>query len=364
MKLVGKLTRVEKLAGKGSCPLCRLTLRHHWPDPSKPNPGPKDHALILSAHCKLCGRKYNVDLSHHPSDLLHMFRIYYGSTMEEEYKHPHAWAAGQWAKNYFTAWLGRRYFTGRKISKQTPYPQQQTEHERQASSDFKLFSELRAEYKASRERALKRLAARYGDSPFPDLASLIDSVKSKGYAHLYKGEPFHPNISVYKFDIIESEATAMLKCAEAEKIVMGITAPSTVAALAECERRALAEVEAAKLLREHDELVFRKAMEPVLAERERMRLLREAAQRGPAPSAPPAPKEPTLTGDQRRDLEPLIDNGTLAASARRSAEARAALGHRPQPPDHGAAPAQPKSPHNRRSQRTLSWKEITWRSGA
>jgi hypothetical protein len=85
---------------------------------------------------------------------------------------------------------------------------------------------------------------------------------------------------------IEREMTEWLKCAQAEQIVLGHIAPSTVAALADCERRVLALIAAARQAHETAEEKQRRSAE------EAEQRQREALNRKKSAPAPHALTEP------------------------------------------------------------------------
>lgn len=96
MNYAARLSKIEKLAGKGACPSCRLHRRHSWLDSTKPRPKPKDPALSVTVLCEECGAPANYDLSGYPEDLREIVRLYCTSKWADTYTNPRAWASLRW----------------------------------------------------------------------------------------------------------------------------------------------------------------------------------------------------------------------------------------------------------------------------
>lgn len=99
--LAARLERLERLLGKDSCPQCRLNVRHSLSDPSKTKL--EDLDQCIPAMCQLCDQARVVDISDEPGDLVEMFRIFYGSTLEKQFTDLRAWAASEWHVHRRTA---------------------------------------------------------------------------------------------------------------------------------------------------------------------------------------------------------------------------------------------------------------------
>src|SRR5205085_306631 len=159
MNYAARLSKIERLAGKGACQLCRLFKRHIWLDRAKPQPKPEDSALIITARCEMCGATEKHDLSGYPTDLREMMRLYCTSTLEDTYTNQRAWAAQHWLSYWLAARLEQRKVTSeiRNLydSPQSPhaqqraYARQQKAREREQAlakdPDVKLYNKLMGE---------------------------------------------------------------------------------------------------------------------------------------------------------------------------------------------------------------------------
>src|SRR5215204_4331577 len=104
MNYAARLARLEKLAGKGECPCCRLVKRHRWIDQTKPRASPTDPSLLATSRCEMCGEPSARDLSGYTEDWREVVRLDYTSTSEDRFRDPRAWAAQQWVIHSWAAW--------------------------------------------------------------------------------------------------------------------------------------------------------------------------------------------------------------------------------------------------------------------
>ena len=245
------------------------------------------------------------------------------ATLETAFADPRAWVARKWLYRYLDAHRERRaLIEAHRAARQgvSDYERRRAadagrkaRREREALPEFKLLQKLQAEVAAVCALRHKRLLAKHGEDPFPDLTARIGGVKSEGYGHLHRGEPFSPKVPFSMLYHTELEAGHLLKCAEAEKILLGQIAPSTAAKLAECERRAEVIVAAARKSHEAEEEARRRK------EEEQARKYREQLERSRTPSAPadaptagqPAPPDPPPPSPLSMLL---IDSNTLAST--------------------------------------------------
>ena len=281
-----RLARLERLAGKGACVLCRLTLRHSRLGPAKPQPAPKDPALTAVSRCEACGAPWSYDLSHEPEeDHRELMRLYYESSLEDRYTDPRAWAAQLWLYFWGQAEQLRREASREMRGLSAPEEpdreseledyarrrkQQERERARAKDPDVKLYNRLWAEARAFTERRRRRLARRYGEHPFADL---LTPVKVPNYHTLYIDEPYAYCVSARAVYRLGEEAKAWLLCAEFEKIAVGRVTAHTEGRLADCERRArevvaagLAKYEAREEKRRRDEAESERWLEAEIVE--------------------------------------------------------------------------------------------------
>lgn len=277
--IAARLGRLEKLAGKDSCPSCRLERREAWPGPSQ------DPALYVIACCGVCGRSWAVSLESFDEGRRPMLRLYAEVTAEDVFTDPRAWAAREWILSWEEV-LRTREWAARRIAASYGFVRAYEERPRVRTPEVKLRAHLEQEALAKRDRVFKRLRARYGENPFPELAARIAAIKSPDYNALYKGEPFAFYVSFGQIDDIECEAGLLLKCAEAERIALGDVLPSTSKALEDCERRALRRI--AEGRQKYEELEAKRQKDEAERERSRLEWLeRKAAASTPAPPAQP-----------------------------------------------------------------------------
>jgi hypothetical protein len=309
MNYAARVARLEKLAGKGACPFCRLLRRHTWLDSTKPLAKPKDPALIVTALCEMCGAPSNRDLSHYPADLREIARLYCTARLEDMFTNPLVWAAQHWMV-YWTSALRQQRNVRREMRKlsepaQSPYQQQrdyarqqrarEREQARAKDPEVKLYNKLLAEAQALGTRRRKRRERQYGEHPFPELDARLDAVQKPDYGDLYKGEPYGQDVPFRPMFELEQEAKSWLMCAELERIILGDVTVHTTDKIADCERRAREVIAVAQA--KHEEREEKRRQEE--AERERQRLERLAAST-PRPIA------------SSRLQSPPPDDGTLA----------------------------------------------------
>ena len=160
MNYAARLAKLERLAGKGSCPQCRLFRRHTWLGWGQPRPKPKDPALLITDSCDLCGATITYEMSRAPADLLEITRLYSTTTLTDTFTNPRAWAAREWMSCFVTIKQVRRRI--RRAAKkgaasgQAVYQHQQRARERERARaknpDVKLYNDLLAEWQAAVER--------------------------------------------------------------------------------------------------------------------------------------------------------------------------------------------------------------------
>lgn len=198
-----RLARLEKAAGKGACPFCRLSRRHTWRDPAKPPPEPKDPALVAASRCEGCGAPMKYDLSGYPEGVRGMLRLFCAATPEATYTDPRAWASRYWIALFREARRRQREVLRemRKSSapaqspeqKRSDYMRRQEARERErelaGDADLKLYNDCLAEAQKFRARRDTRLRRKCGDYPFPEVGARLRAVQGADCERLYKGEP-------------------------------------------------------------------------------------------------------------------------------------------------------------------------------
>ena len=253
MNYAARLARLEKLAGKGACPWCRLIQRHTWPDPGKASHGPREPSLLVTRVCDVCGSATATDLSRYPEELRELARLCSTSKLEDTFISPRAWAALSWSLYRGVALRCRREAL-REMKElaepaqtaherqQREYARRQREREREEARakdpDVKLYGRLLAEASAQSARRVERLKRRYGENPFPELTARIQAVGKPDYYALHRCEPNEYGVPFGPMHQTEREAEAWLRCAEMEKVVLGRVSAHTEGRVADCERRA------------------------------------------------------------------------------------------------------------------------------
>ncbi len=327
MNYAAQLARLEKLAGKGGCPSCRLYRRHTWLDSAKKRPSPEDTALHAASVCDLCGATSNTDLSGYAPEHREIMRLLSAAKLEETFTIPRVWAAEQWmlkrsvARSYERK--VRREMQRMAAPTQTPYAQQQRNYAQQQQArareqakakdpDFKLYKKLLVEAHELGLRRYKRLERQYGKHPFPELDARLATVQSPDYDQMYKGEPYEHDVHFSPMYELEREAKAWLMCAELEKIILGEVSAHTAGKIAHCEQQAREMISAAQAKHEAREEERRKREE----ERQKRLAPRESAPDGSTPDR-------DLRSRRAEETQPAVAPLT-AADLRLRLEARCA----------------------------------------
>jgi hypothetical protein len=281
--LRARIARLEKMAGKGSCPICRLERRHSWVSADKPRPTPEDPSSVLVTRCEECGSPSRADLSGYPEELRELVRLSCTSTFEDTFTDPRVWAAEYWMAYKLGADEHRRKALRemRKLSEssheQNDYARRQEMLERKRARekdpDVKLYNELTAKVNALYVEQFRRLGQKYGERPFPEIDARLDAVEAPDYEHMYKGEPYEHDLGFSPMYEIKEEAKAWKGCAVLEEIVLGGASAHTAGKLADCERLAREVVDAAR--EKHRAREEKRRLDE--AERERWRLERASA---------------------------------------------------------------------------------------
>lgn len=311
MSLKAKLSRLEKLAGKGSCPSCRIFGRRRklMHDEAK---DARERTLVVSSPCDLCERGSLVDLSAYSEHLRELWRLYYVSTLEDQFTDPRAWVAKEglacWSK--FMSEL-HGHGGGLEANVTADSKRQGAGRTWAVAADYKLYAKLRAEYDAALALKRQHLSIKYGENPFFILKMLIDGTRCKGFGHLYPGERFAVDLG--QLSKIHVELTLLLKCAEVDKIVHGHVAPSTAVMIEAYEQRALEVIEAGR--RGHEASAWARRREEE-EQGQRHRELPEQRRGQPATVAParaerPAGPDPSPPTSLR---VMMMNSGTLAGT--------------------------------------------------
>lgn len=246
MRHAARLARLERLGGMGveNCPLCRLLVRSTWSDPSKPAPPPIPE-LEVDSECELCGGRLRHNLSKYSERERDLARLFLTSKTEDFYTDPRAYAAWRWYWERDRAREARRkQRRERERMEQPDGAGAERRGEQENGPGEKLYSRLLAEFLALRSRQRSRLQAKYGARPFPELDARLDAVTRPDRKHLYEGPSWSMPFSLM-FEL-EREEEAWLKCAEAERFVLGEALALTLERAADCDRRAVAMIEEAR----------------------------------------------------------------------------------------------------------------------
>jgi hypothetical protein len=296
MRSSSRLARLEKLAGKDSCPSCRLHRRDRWIDHARPtDPGP--HAAGV---CDLCGAATRVSLGPYDEGARTMLRVAYGGAPEHLFTDQRVRAARLWLALRPDRPSPRKRRgrgaepAGPDTSSGAPSP---AARPRRPSLAAKLRRKLIEEEGAALDRLFKDLRARHGEDPFPDITAQLEDAQGPDFEALYRGEPFAPDVDARRLREIKEEADAAAKCAEAELIVLGAVRDQTREALAECKRRASALVGEAR--RRHEERGAERDRKKHAPSRGRLSEGRAESPAGhpAAPAGPQAPGNPIAEGE-------------------------------------------------------------------
>lgn len=232
MRYSSKLARLEKLAGRASCPSCRLSNHDLWPDPARPDPGP--FAVTV---CELCGARDLVSLARYDEEQRTILRLCFRG-LEHLFTDPRAWAAQRWLSAHSHA---KRL---RKKPERQPQPEDNSappsiKGSRSERPGMRLRRRLNEDAAAAIKSECARLRARYGENPFPDIDARLTAARGPDFEGAYRFEPFEWAIDFMRLRELKAEADAWAGCAEAERIILGQVRVQTEEALASCERLAL-----------------------------------------------------------------------------------------------------------------------------
>jgi hypothetical protein len=254
-----RLAKLEKLAGKGPCPGCRLFCRRGRTAAAGLSRLPDDPSIIVTSLCGFCGTPWRHDLSGYPEELREVARLGFVSTLEDTYSSPRAWAAQRWmgywaeARRQHREMLRAQLVTtapGRPAHKRRGHVRWLEEHRRergrQKDLEARRYVGLLLQARALIDRRRRLLELRYGESPFPELEARLKAVGGPDYGRLYRGEPYGGRVRCSPMHEIEKEAVAWLMCAELERVLLGEVTAHTAGRQADCEERARAVVAAAR----------------------------------------------------------------------------------------------------------------------
>lgn len=311
MNLKVKLARLEKLAGKDSCPSCRLFGRRRQLTHAKALAA-RDRTLVVSSPCDLCERRSLADLSAHSEHLRELWRLYYVSTLEDKFTDPRAWVAKEGLINWIQFKLKhRRRERASEAMSESDSKRQGWARAWAVAADYKLYAKLRAEYDEALSLKRRHLAAAHGENPFFSLEMRISGARYKGFGHLHPGEPFAVDLD--QLTQIHDELTLLLKCAEVDKIVHGHVAPFTTVMIEACEQTALEVIEAGR--REHEASAWARRR----VEEQKKKRQRESPEqrRGEPAAVAPATAEQTARPDPSPQTSlrvMMMKSGTLAGT--------------------------------------------------
>lgn len=344
-----RLSRLERLAGRGRCP-CRLFQRKHtWCDPTRAPAEPGVSSLIVIAPCEFCGTTWRYDLSGYPEEVREVPRLYYVSGLEDLYTDPRVRAAQHW----MGYWAEARSRTAPRGARSPPAPAHSTlgsEHyerrrrdlerarAREKDPDVKRWLGLLAQSLALIVPRLRRLERRYGKNPFPDVEALVAEFggPDDGGTPEERQERARQRLLGQGPPIRRGP---WFVCAEMEKIILGGVSAYTAAEVEECERRELARIAQIRAQEEQLTEMLRQREE----ERERQRRGRHAAaprsDPPPPPAAPDSPPAPAAPRPRPAGGRASLGGGMIASTLSPAPPRNAA----PTPPAH-AAFAPPRRP--------------------
>lgn len=240
--LEAKVKRLENALGKEQrgCPLCcvlailpRRRMRH---EPNAPAPEPQD---LIEYKCEICSAKQSGSLAGRTENTRKALQLYYSFTREDRYTNLKACAIYEWFKQRVRIYKRRRsggYAAdaarderrkGAAIEEETPEQQR--------------VKRLLEEVRSFREKEEKRLQAKHGSSPFPELAELIKTARDRAHIereHTWRG-----------LEIIDMDCERIdyLVCAEMERIIWGEAFHETISAIEKIEQDIVEKIELANV---------------------------------------------------------------------------------------------------------------------
>ncbi|HYY97958.1 MAG TPA: hypothetical protein VE642_05160 [Pyrinomonadaceae bacterium] len=210
-----RVKRIEAAVGKGrrNCPYCRYA-SIALPPSRKMRPGEE----MVREKCEFCHSEHFSSLRGMSEPEREVGRLIAASTSKDCFTDPRIRAA----------WLWFGYNPEKKKAKGVRKAERdKTKNDPKARAFFKLDDE----YDRLLDIRVKRLKERYGEDPFPEITTLIESIEGRG-----KKNP-EDNLIDPELDDLEREETSRLICAELEKIMFGEVMRSTAAALEDIRGR-------------------------------------------------------------------------------------------------------------------------------
>lgn len=204
--------------------------------------------------CGLCGGRLHFDLAEYAAEERDSARLALTARLEDLYTDRCAYAAAHWHTDYHLALKARRDQL-RERERMADLHNSRGAYRRDPKDGpgERLFDKLTAESAAAVERIHRRLAARFGHEPFPELVAQFEAVKHLDRSHLYGEQGVWWRVPTGEMMALEREETAWLRCAEAERLVLGEALTRTLERAALCDRRAVAVIEEARRKYEEEE---------------------------------------------------------------------------------------------------------------
>lgn len=272
-RLRASVKRLEAMAGKGGrCADCHLNRRHPRPRPGDQTPRPGDS---LTVACEFCDTKTVVSLAGLSEEGRELQRLHYAPLAA---RYTDARVSAYWCWFILDPKVARSAQSLKHSEERLKYG---TARPGRDPAGRKL-AELRAEARGLIQDKRKRLAAKYGENPFPEQGRLMDSLLERLPTRRAAGPHDERLLNLLRREAV-LEARAVL-----ETIMLGRPLTATAAALAGLRSAKPGIVEKARLESEGPEPstlrgggVVRSAAGQHAAAVEIARLIREQLMMGP-----------------------------------------------------------------------------------
>jgi hypothetical protein len=166
---------------------------------------------VVKARCNVCDSEYLISLDSVPQSAHEFFRLFYSSTLEDQYTNPKVHAAVFWM-----------YCSSKRNQKEQNYP---ADSKGKKDANTRLYTELSNEVRKIISQKHKRLQAKYGGPPFPEHRLVLKPI----LARRSRGNEI--KVFVPEIRELEREEKRHLMCAELEKIVCGEVRAETASAI-------------------------------------------------------------------------------------------------------------------------------------
>lgn len=195
----------------------------------------------------MCGDSLRFNIAGYAAEEREIARVALAARVEAIYTDRRSCAAAHWLNNHNLAVEARRkQRRERARMAEIHSPRGAYRRERKDGPGEILYDKLTAESSAAMERLYRRLGDRYGGEPFADLRARFEAITHTDRRHLYSEQGVHWRVPFGEMYELEREEESWLRCAEAERFVLGEALALTLERAADCDRRAVALIEEAR----------------------------------------------------------------------------------------------------------------------